>query len=133
MNPIDSDDAENIELFQFEDGTTSLSVHLDREAVWLTQAQMVVLFDRDQSVFSRHLRNVLQEVELAEESNMQNMHIAGSDKPVALYNLDVIISVGHRVKSKRGTQFRQWSTRVLRDRIVRGYTLNETLPSASIC
>ncbi len=114
-----------IELFQSEDGAMALEVHLDQETVWLTQAQMVVLFDRDQSVISRHLRNVFREGELAEESNMQKMHIAGSDKPAVYYNLDVIISVGYRVKSKHGTQFRQWATRVLRDHIVRGYTLNE--------
>ena len=125
MKPSVPESSGNIELFQFEDGTSSLDVHLDRETAWLTQSQMVVLFDRDQSVLSRHLRNVFQEGELAEESNMQKMHIAGSDKPVVLYNLDVIISVGYRVKSKRGTQFRQWATRVLRDHIVHGYTLNE--------
>lgn len=77
-----------VELFKSKDGSTALEVHLDRETVWLTQAQMVALFERDQSVISRHLRNVFQEGELEEESNMQKMHIAGSDKPVAFYSAD---------------------------------------------
>jgi len=112
-------------LYQSPDGTTSLDVRLDHETVWLNQAQMVSLFDRDQSVISRHLRNVFNEGELDEESNMQKMHFAISDKPVVLYSLDVIISVGYRVKSQQGTRFRQWATRVLRDHIVKGYTVNE--------
>ena len=112
-------------LFQAEDGKTRLEVQLDRETVWLNQDQMTVLFDRDQSVISRHLRSVFKEGELEKESNMQKMHIANSDRPVTFYNLDVIISVGYRVKSQRGTQFRQWATRVLRDHIVKGYTVNE--------
>lgn len=112
-------------LFQAEDGKTRLEVQLARETVWLNQDQMTVLFDRDQSVISRHLRSVFKEGELEKESNMQKMHIANSDRPVTFYNLDVIISVGYRVKSQRGTQFRQWATRVLRDHIVKGYTVNE--------
>lgn len=112
-------------LFQAEDGKTRLEVQLDRETVWLNQDQMTMLFDRDQSVISRHIRSVFKEGELDEKSNMQKMHIANSDKPVAFYNLDVIISVGYRVKSQRGTQFRQWATRVLRDHIVKGYTVND--------
>jgi len=112
-------------LYQSPDGTTSLDVRLDHETVWLNQAQMVSLFDRDQSVISRHLRNVFNEGELDEEGNMQKMHFAFSDKPVVLYSLDVIISVGYRVKSQQGTRFRQWATRVLRDHIVKGYTVNE--------
>jgi prophage maintenance system killer protein len=86
---------------------------------------MVELFQRDQSVVSRHLRNVFAEGELDPASNMQKMHIVGSSKPISLYSLDVIISVGYRVNSKRGTQFRIWATRVLRDHLVKGYTLNE--------
>lgn len=112
-------------LFQAEDGKTRLEVQLDRDTVWLNQYQMTVLFDRDQSVISRHLRSVFKEGKLEKESNMQEMHIANSDRPVTFYNLDVIISVGYRVKSQRGTLFRQWATRVLRDHIVKGYTVNE--------
>ena len=96
-------------IYQTEDGQSSLKVHLEEESVWLSQAQMVELFQRDQSVISRHVRNVFKEGELDEKSNMQKMHIANSDKPVAFYNLDVIISVGYRVKSQHGTQFRIWA------------------------
>jgi prophage maintenance system killer protein len=115
----------DVVIFQAEDGTTKLEVQLEQETVWLNQAQLVDLFQRDQSVLSRHIRNVFKEGELDEKSNMQKMHIANSDKPVVFYNLDVIISVGYRVKSQRGTQFRQWATRVLREHLVKGYTLNE--------
>lgn len=112
-------------IYQAEDGKTTLEVQLEQDTVWLSQAQMAELFGRERSVITKHLSNVFREGELDKNSNVQNMHIAKSDKPVAFYNLDVIISVGYRVKSKRGTQFRQWATWVLRDHIVKGYTLNE--------
>lgn len=112
-------------LYAAPDGGVQLEVRLERETVWLSQAQMVELFDRNQSVISRHLRNIFAAGELSEEGNMQKMHIAFSDKPVVLYGLDAIISVGYRVNSKRGTQFRIWATRTLKDHLLRGYTLNE--------
>jgi Virulence protein RhuM family len=96
-------------LYEAPDGKVRVDVRLDHETVWLTQAQMVDLFGRDQSVVSRHLRNVFADGELMAEGNMQKMHIASVDKPITLYSLDVIISVGYRVKSKRGVQFRQWA------------------------
>lgn len=113
-----------IVLYRAADGGPVLDVRLEQESVWLSQAQLVELFQRDQSVISRHVRNVFAEGELPEESNMQKMHIAGSDKPVTFYNLDVIISVGYRVKSQRGTQFRIWATNVLRQHLVQGYTVH---------
>ena len=100
-----------IEIYQSQDGIV-LNVQLSRETVWLSQDQLSILFKRDKSVISRHLANVFKEGELIKESNMQKLHIANSDKPVALYNLDVIISVGYRVKSIQGTQFRQWATKI---------------------
>ncbi len=114
-----------IALYQADDGQTQLQVKLEQETVWLTQAQMGELFSRERSVITKHIRNVFSEEELDEKSNVQNMHIAHSDKPITLYNLDVIISVGYRVKSKQGTRFRQWATQVLRNHIVTGYTVNE--------
>lgn len=114
-----------IALFEAPDGQVRLDVRLEQDTVWLTQAQMVELFGRDQSVISRHIRNAFKEGELEREGNMQKMHIANSDKPVELYSLDVIISVGYRVKSPRGTQFRIWATRTLKEHLVRGYTLNQ--------
>ncbi len=113
-----------IEIFQTEDGQIRLEVKLSEETVWLSQAQLVVLFGRDQSVISRHVSNIFKEGELVQESNMQKLHIAGSDKPVAFYNLDVIISIGYRVKSQRGVQFRQWATQTLKQHLIQGYTLN---------
>jgi prophage maintenance system killer protein len=85
---------------------------------------MTQLFGRERSVITKHVRNVFKEGELDEKSNVQNLHIAHSDKPVRIYNLDVIISVGYRVKSPHGVQFRQWATRVLREHLTQGYTLN---------
>ena len=101
-----------------------VTVRLEGESLWLTQEQMAELFGRERSVITKHLRNIFQDGELIEESNVQYLHIAGSDKPVKFYNLDAIISVGYRVNSKRGTQFRQWATSILRDHLMQGWTLD---------
>lgn len=114
-----------IEIFKSSDNHVELQVQFDADTVWLSQEQIVALFERDQSVISRHINNVFREKELLKESTMQKMHIANSDKPVSFYNLDVIISVGYRVKSQRGTQFRQWATQRLKDYLVQGYAINE--------
>ncbi len=113
-----------IAVYEAEDGAVRVEARLERDTVWLTQAQLSELFGRERSVIGKHIRNVFQEGELAAESNVQNLHIAGSDKPVGHYSLDVVISVGYRVKSLRGTQFRIWATRVLREHLVKGYTAN---------
>jgi len=101
-----------------------LEVPLAQDTVWLTQQQIASLFQRERSVITKHIHNVFKEGELAEKSNVQNLHIAGSDKPVKFFNLDVVISVGYRVKSKRGTQFRIWANQVLRDHLLKGYSVN---------
>ena len=108
-----------VELYQSQDGI-NLTIQFANETVWLSQEQLALLFERDQSVISKHIKNVFIEGELDRESNMQKMHIANSDKPVALYNLEVVISLGYRVKSIRGTQFRQWATKRLTDYLVEG-------------
>ena len=113
-----------IEIYQSPDGII-FNVQLSKETFWLSQEQLTVLFEKDQSVISRHLINVFKEGELVKESNMQKMHIPNSDKPVTFYNLDVIISVGYRVKSIRGTQFRQWATKRLKDYLTEGVAINE--------
>jgi len=87
-----------------------LEVRLEAETVWLTQKQMVELFGVERSVITKHVHNIFNSNELCKKSNVQKMHIANSDKPVSFYNLDVIISVGYRVKSIQGTQFRIWAT-----------------------
>lgn len=112
-------------VYEAPDGRVRVDVRLERETVWLTQQQMAELFGRERSVVTKHVRNVFKEGELSEGSNVHLLHIAGSDKPVGFYSLDVVISVGYRVKSPRGTQFRIWATRTLRDHLLRGYTLNE--------
>ncbi len=114
MNPI--------AIYQSPTGT--VDVRLDGDTVWLTQEQMTQLFGRERSVITKHVRNVFAEGELDEKSNVQNLHIPHSDKPVRFYNLDVIISVGYRVKSPQGVQFRQWATRLLREHLTLGYTVN---------
>lgn len=99
-------------------------VRLEGDSLWLTQDQIANLFQRERSVITKHLRNIFTDGELDEKSNVQILHIAGSDKPAKFYSLDVIISVGYRVNSKRGTQFRQWASRVLRDHLMQGWTLD---------
>lgn len=103
----------------------SVEVRVDGDTVWLTQEQMAALFGRERSVVTKHIKNAFTENELDEKSNVQNLHIANSDKPVKAYSLDVIISVGYRVKSVEGTRFRQWATKVLREHLTKGYTLNQ--------
>ncbi len=112
-------------IYKAENGKTRIEVRFENENVWLTQAQMSELFDRDQSVISKHIKNVFSEGELDEKSNMQNLHTAISDKPIVLYSLDVIISVGYRVKSLRGTQFRIWATERLKEYMIKGFTLDD--------
>lgn len=110
-------------IYQPESGEP-VAVRLDGDTLWLNQEQMAELFGRERSVITKHLKNVFKEEELVEESNVQNLHIAGSDKPVKFYSLDAIISIGYRVNSKRGTLFRQWATNVLRNHLTQGWTLD---------
>ena len=114
----------NIVIFETDDNQVSLKVAVENDTVWLTQAQMVTLFERDVSVISRHIKNVFKEKEVEEKSNLHFLQIPNSDKPVALYSLDVIISVGYRVKSKRGVEFRKWANSVLKQYILKGYAVN---------
>ena len=116
---------QQIAIYQQENGDIQIEVFLEQDTVWLNQAQMVELFGRDQSVISRHIRNAMAEQEVSAKSNMQKMHNANSDKPVAYYDLDVIISVGYRIKSERGVQFRRWATNILKQYLIQGYALNE--------
>ena len=109
------------------DETIRLAVRLENETVWLTQSQLCELFQRDVSVISRHIKNIFSEGELDKESNLHYLQIATSDRPVALYSLDVIISVGYRIKSVIGTRFRQWANRILKEYVLRGYAVNERI------
>ncbi len=115
----------NIIMYTTEDGLTKIETTFDGDTVWLSKAQMAELFQRDRSVISKHIKNVFEEGELTRESNVQILHIANSDKPVEFYNLDVIISVGYRVKSQRGTQFRIWASGVLKEYMKKGFALDD--------
>ena len=112
------------ELVHFRDGEFELDVNVDKETVWLTQAQICELFGRDQSVISRHINNLFAVEELDSTSNMQKMHIPNSDKQVAFYSLDVVISVGYKVNSSRGILFRRWATEILNQYLTEGYVVN---------
>lgn len=111
-------------IFETADNAIMLEVPVEKETVWLSQAQMTELFGVDRTVITRHVNNVFKEGELDKESNVQKMHIANADRPVQFYNLDVIISVGYRVKSKRGVEFRKWANSVLKQYILQGYAVN---------
>jgi len=120
-----ADDKGEVIIYKTEDGLTHINVKMENDTVWLTQAQMSELFQRERSVISKHIRNIFAEGELDEKSNVQNLHIANSDKPVAFYSLDVIISVGYRVKSIRGTQFRIWANSILKEYLIKGFSMND--------
>ena len=114
-------------IYQAGDDQTQIDVRLENETVWLTTQQMAMLFDREESNIRRHVINVFKEGELEKENNVHFLHVNGVKKPVPFYNLDVIISVGYRVKSQRGVQFRQWANRVLKQYLIKGYAINERL------
>ena len=109
------------------DETIRLEVRLESETVWLTQEQMCELFQRERTVITKHIQNIFSEGECEENNNVQILHINQRGRPIALYSLDVIISVGYRVKSMRGIQFRRWATQVLKSYLLRGYSINARL------
>ena len=119
-------DRTDLVLFNSHDGKVSLPVMLESETVWLMQKQMTELFSVDRTVITRHINNVFKDGELDRKSNVQILHIANADRPVQYYNLDVIISVGYRVKSQRGVEFRKWANSVLKEYILKGYAVNDT-------
>jgi hypothetical protein len=112
-------------IYQTQDGKIKIDCRLVGDTLWLSQMQIAQLFGRDRSVITKHIRNIFTEAELEEKSNVQNLHIPNSDKPVTLYSLNVILAVGYRVKSLRGTQFRQWATTVLHEYLQKGFVLND--------
>jgi hypothetical protein len=121
------DNNSDILIYQTENGNTKIEARLENETVWLSQQQMTELFQRERSVVTKHINNIFKDGELEEKSNVQILHISHSDRPVKFYNLDVIISVGYRVKSLQGTKFRQWATARLKEYIVKGFTMNDDL------
>ncbi len=112
-------------IYEDLNGKTGVEVRFEGDTLWLSQDQMTRIFERDRSVITKHINNIFCDAELDKKSNVQILHIANSDKPVKLYGLDVALAVGYRVNSKRGIQFRQWATRVLREHLLQGFTLNQ--------
>lgn len=112
-------------IYQAKNGAIELRGDFTRETVWATQAQIVDLFSVDQSVVSRHIKNIFKDGEIEEKSNMQKMHNANSDKPIILYSLDVILGIGYRTNSKVAIEFRKWATKTLRSYIVDGFAINK--------
>lgn len=120
-------DKKNLIIYTSEDGEIQMKVLVNDETVWVTQSQMAYLFERERSVITKHVNNIFSEGELVKESNVQILHDTPSDRPITFYSLDVVISVGYRVKSKRGTQFRIWANKVIKEYLIKGFTLNDGL------
>jgi len=126
-------DKNKIVIYQTEDGQIQIDVRLENDTVWLNVSQMSALFNREESNLRRHVQNAFKEGELErDENNVHYLHVNGVKKPVPFYSLDVIISVGYRVKSKRGTAFRIWARKVLKDYLVKGYAINERIRKEQI-
>ena len=120
-------------IYQTEDGQTQIDVRLENETVWLNVSQMSILFDKEESNIRRHILNLFREEELEKnENNVQKIHVNGVKKPVPFYSLDVIISVGYRVKSQRGTAFRIWARQIIKQYLVKGYAVNERIRKEQI-
>ena len=142
MTDIETNELDNkIIIYQSDDGKTQLDVKLENETVWLTQAQMAELFQKDRTVIGRHIRNIFKEGELDEKvvsakiaHTTQHGAIEGKTQrqEVTIYNLDVVISVGYRVHSVRGTRFRQWANGVLKDYLIKGYAINKRIDDATL-
>ena len=116
----------SIVLYTTEDGNTQLEVKLEKDTVWLTQSQMAELFEKDQSVIARHIKNAFNEGEVDEKSNMQILHNTQYKyRPTKIYNLDVIISVGYRVKSLKGVVFRRWASALIKQYLIKGYAIDQ--------
>jgi len=111
-------------IYQTAKGAIVLRGDIKKETIWATQAQIADVFDIDRSVVTRHINNLFKSSEINEKSNVQKMHIANSDKPVAFYNLDVILAVGYRTNSVKAIGFRKWASKILKDYLVKGYTIN---------
>ena len=116
-----------IVIYQTEDGQSQIDVRLENETVWLTANQMSVLFDRDEKTIRKHINNVFSDQEVSKDNNTHFLRVVGVKQPVAYYTLDVIISVGYRVKSQRGVKFRQWANRVLKEYLIKGYAVNQRI------
>ena len=116
---------DNIIIYNTDDGAAKVSLYSNDGTVWLTQAQISELFNKEVSTISRHIANIFDEHEVEEKSNLRFMQIANSDKPVAFYSLNVILAVGFRVRSSRGTEFRRWANTTLREYLQKGFLIDD--------
>lgn len=112
-------------VFQTSNGSIEIRTDSKNATVWLTQSDLSTIFDKDQSVISRHIKGIFRDAEVDEKSNMQKMHIANSDKPVTFYSLDIVLAVGYRTNSAKAIHFRKWATQVLKQHITKGFTINK--------
>ena len=127
MNEISEQNRGEIIIYRAEDNTVQLDVRMEHETVWLSTSQMAALFDKEESNIRRHIINIFRDEEVPRENNVHFLHVNGVKKSVPFYSLDVILSVGYRVNSKRAVAFRQWSTKVLKDFMIKGFAINEKL------
>ena len=114
-------------IYQAKDGAIEINADIKNQNIWASQAQIVDIFKIDQSVASRHIKNIFKDNEIDKKRNMQKMHIANSDKPVVFYSLDVILAVGYRTNSKTAIEFRKWATKVLKSYLLEGVAINKKL------
>lgn len=122
---MNSDTTNEVIIYEDENNRSDVQVQFDGDNVWLKQDQISQLFEKDRTVITKHINNILKDKEVEEKSNVQKMHIANSDKPVKFYSLDIILAVGYRTNSKKAISFRKWATNVLKDHLVKGYSVNQ--------
>ena len=127
MNIENAANRGEIIIYRAEDNTVQLDVRMEQETVWLTTSQMAMLFGKEESNIRRHIINIFRDEEVPRENNVHFLHVNGIKKPVPFYSLDMILSVGYRVNSKSAIAFRQWSSRVLKDFLIKGYAVNDKI------
>jgi death-on-curing family protein len=115
---------QKLAIYQTKDGALELREDANKETIWATQADLSLIYQKDQSVISRHIKKIFQDGEVDKKSNMQKMHIPNSDKPVEVYSLDIILAVGYRTNSSKAIEFRKWATNILKQHITQGFTIN---------
>lgn len=118
--------SKKLAIFQSKSGAIEIRQDFENETFWASQKDLSFIYKKDQSVISRHINNIFRDKELSKISNMQKMHIANSDKPVEFYSLDIILAVGYRVNSSRAIEFRKWATKILKQHITKGFTINQS-------
>jgi len=127
MSVKNKNKSQKLAIYQSKSGAIELRQDFDKETFWATQKDLSIIYEKDQSVISRHINNIFKDKEIDKKSNMQKMHIANSDKPVELYSLDIILAVGYRANSTKAIEFRRWATKILKQHITKGFTINQKI------